>query len=262
MFPIRDEELTLAKIADYWSREPEQLGRYKELLNKLEQAWLAGDLESNPPPSRAGLLRAMYRSGRDDLVFLAPGDVPPPECREAGDGGIVYDPRIRAQVPSPDAATWTDENCSDALRTLAGNWQERDIMADLVAPILRSVSITRSSFMSWLESHGFDKPRFWASNIPAPMPAEPVTGVEAKSPRTKLPTKIAIAVVEEYFWVGKSRGEIPTGKVLHQKLKELVYQERYTLGRVAYDAIRQLKEKLGLYSGRGRRKTASGGDAP
>ena len=87
MFPIKAEQLTLMEIADYWARETKPRATQAELLTILEKAWFGGELMSLGRPTRLDLLRAMYKSTQDDILFLIGAEAGPPELQELEDGG-------------------------------------------------------------------------------------------------------------------------------------------------------------------------------
>ena len=161
MFPIKAEQLALTDIADYWAREIKPRATQAELLTTLAKAWFGGELKSAGRQNRLDLLRAMFKSTQDDLVFLVGDEPGPPEIRGREDGNEQVNMRPRVKVPSSAPINWTEEKCSEAFAAIAdkwdGNWNIEQVQ--VYAPLTK---VTHAEFHKWLGASGFEPITFWA----------------------------------------------------------------------------------------------------
>jgi hypothetical protein len=260
MFPIKAEQLTLMEIADYWARETKPRATQAELLTILEKAWFGGELMSLGRPTGLDLLRAMYKSTQDDIVFLI-GAIPgPPEVQDIEDGGALVDPRLRVKVPSSNPDNWTMENCSEALATIAEEWGEEK-MPSIIVPLIRSIPVTRSDFATWVADQGYDMPKFWghAADLIIAEPTRDTQNAVAADPiiaqrKPKLAADFFINLIKETYWDGRDEGKMPSAA----QVQKLAIEKGLRGARKGISAaLLQLKQKAGIHPGAGRPKKIS-----
>jgi hypothetical protein len=169
MFPINERKLSIADVANYWSREIHPPASQMELLATMVGAWWGGDLLANLPVSRVVLLKQMFKSmhGRADagLVFVTPDDPGPPEVTELSDGGAEVDVRPRIPVPSNNPEDWSEPACGRAFEVLA-KISSVEGYGDFV-PVLFRIELCHDEFTSWLRRRRYDIPSFWKPQIVA-----------------------------------------------------------------------------------------------
>src|SRR5262245_7441169 len=119
---IGENNLSIDKITDNWSREIQPPTSRKELLDFLEAALWRGELKSDSF-TRLALLKSMVRSARagdlTGLVFVTQ------ELQgiELADGGLQFDVHelesLRILVPSNNPENLTEASCGGAFEALA-----------------------------------------------------------------------------------------------------------------------------------------------
>jgi hypothetical protein len=67
------QKLTLREIADHWSGEIQPRMEPSKVLHNLVKAWWRGELIVLNGPSRAEMLRVLYKLYQDRIGFLASG---------------------------------------------------------------------------------------------------------------------------------------------------------------------------------------------
>src|SRR5262245_53279371 len=120
MFPITKPELSFAEISEYWAPG---LGWSREMVQRLlEGAWWLGEIAGGSK-GRLDLLKRLFRLMRNSdfpaIVFVTPGNAPPPETIELADGHVSVDLRPRVFVPSDDVDTWSEASCTRAFEIMA-----------------------------------------------------------------------------------------------------------------------------------------------
>ena len=167
MFPPKTSALTLYKIADYWSRQPEVQFNKEELLALLEEAWLRGDLPSLSPMQRLGLLRSLYKQGSDRFIFLVGEAKAPVREKSRRHGGVNVDLRPIIRIPSQSPEKWTDESCAGAYEGLAdylageagdGATSLVDLVPSVIKPVLRVVKSGADEVRRWARKQGYPEP--------------------------------------------------------------------------------------------------------
>src|SRR5258708_35462780 len=89
MFPIAQDKLLICEIADYWAREIQPPASFAELEVLLEKAWWRGELSVSGPPVRLQVLRFLYSTCSDEIVFVIADDAGPSEIQELANGGCL-----------------------------------------------------------------------------------------------------------------------------------------------------------------------------
>jgi hypothetical protein len=176
MFPLASDELSLADISDFWSRDIK--ARPLELLALLEEAWWRGEIRGRAATSRLQLLQSMFRSlggqAGPGIVFVREGDEPPPEVTELPDGFADVALRHVVPVPAADVSGWNEQMCEQAFEALAQT-SSSDSYPDL-APFFASIKLSFAEFDKWREARGYFKPAFWSgpaasSNVTSDAPS-------------------------------------------------------------------------------------------
>jgi hypothetical protein len=230
---IGEDNLSIDKITDNWSREIQPPTSREELLGFLEAALWRGELKSDSF-TRLALLKSMVRSARagdlTGLVFVTQ------ELQgiELADGGLQFDVHelepLRILVPSNNPENLTEASCAGAFEALAQapsrkHYPERTIQ-------FLMMTIDYCQFVGLLTAHGLDLPRFWRPAISKPPQLKEETHT-SKDGKTFLKTTPPAGT-----YVGK-RG--PTPIKLNQTKEAM---RRDILGRrLTEDGLRTMLEK-------------------
>ena len=255
MFPIKAEQLALTEIADYWAREIKPPATQAELLTTLEKAWLRGELMSVGRPTRLDLLRAMYKSKQDDVVFFIESEPDTLDPQHLEDGGALVDMRPCVKVPSSAPINWTEEECSEAFAIIADKWGEEP-MPSVIVPLIRSIPVTRSDFATWIADQGYDMPKFWghAAHLTVAEQTSDIRDAAAAEPlhpqrKSKPAADYFINLIKETYWEGRDEGKMPSAALV----QELAIKKGFRGARKAISAaLLQLKQKAGIHPGSGR----------
>jgi hypothetical protein len=166
---IGENNLSIDKITDNWSREIQPPTSRLELLDFLEAALWRGELKSDSF-TRLALLKSMLRSARaGDLtgfVFVTQ------ELQgiELADGGLQFDVHelesLRILVPSNNPENLIEASCAGAFEALAQvpsrkHYPERTLQ-------FLMMTIDYRQFVGLLTAHGLDLPKFWRPVISKP----------------------------------------------------------------------------------------------
>src|SRR5438105_1583659 len=136
---IFEESLGILVIAENWSIESGRSANKHE--SALIRAWWRGEIRA-AIPKRVNVLRAAYRTCREDIAFDVEGQPGGRKGRELEGGGIAHVVRIRIWVPSSDPATWRDESCSRSFKEMAHQWDRLpQAVVELLLPILGQIEI-------------------------------------------------------------------------------------------------------------------------
>lgn len=160
MFPLPPEQLlSLARLADYYSREVQPAASKREVLTMLIGALWRGDLKGDSGVDRLTAVRLIFEKGHDRIAFVIPGQEPPPTARERDDGN--WDIILLVQVPLPNAKpeSWTEETCAPAFDALARDWVFLE--GDVTEPWFGAIEVTRTAFFEFLARRGPWRPSFW-----------------------------------------------------------------------------------------------------
>ncbi len=250
MFPIKAEQLALTDIADYWAREIKPRATQAELLTTLAKAWFGGELKSGGRQNRLDLLRKMFKSTQDDLVFLVGDEPGPAELQELEDGGALVDPRPRVKVPSSNQKNWTEEECSDGFAVIAEQWSP-DWDIEECKVFVPSVKVVHGEFYRWLETQGYAPAEFWRKNmIAAPLeePKLPLHQSGGQSKQKYSKAKLDAAYRDYLAEKTKEGGTSPNREQDLAAMKELFPD-------VGFTAVRDLRRRLAPreWTERGRR---------
>jgi hypothetical protein len=162
MFPLSAEKLPLLEIADFWSREIKPPASHKELLALLESAWWQGQLKGNSALNRLQFLKKMFESRHEphmhSVVFVTPNDAGPTTETWLAEGGVVVDVRPRIRVPG-ETDDWTESSCSGAFETLASSPSHEHFPE--LSMGLCFIDLTFEEFFGWVQTRGFETPKFW-----------------------------------------------------------------------------------------------------
>jgi len=162
MYPIPAEQnLSLLDIAKHWSREITPRVEPLEVLDGLIKAWWRGELKPANGPSRADMLRVLYKNHQDQIAFVAPGLDEPPSTKELPDGGVVVFRLWRVPLPNTKPKSWDDTNCADAFKAVAEAW--RCDRFEIVMPSVSWIELTAAEFTRWVNKNDFRSATFWAS---------------------------------------------------------------------------------------------------
>jgi hypothetical protein len=160
MFPITKPELSFAEISEYWA--PELRWSRDMVQALLEGAWWLDEITGGSK-GRLEILKKLFRLMRKSdspaIVFVTPGNAPPPETIELADGHLDVDLRPRVFVPSDDAHTWSEASCIPAFEILAENpslphypeW----------SPVFYAMKLNRDEFFKLIAVRGLPYPTFW-----------------------------------------------------------------------------------------------------
>ena len=205
MYPIpASRSLMLYEIADHWSREIEPRRTKEELIRDLGQALWRGEFTPTVGPTRLKLLISLFRTSRATLVFWVKGKRRPKTLWLQADKSALLLELSVLPIPNKSPKTWTDEQCVEAYEAIAQDWGH-DVFVD-VAPIVSSCALTEAIFTEWVETKGYNRPKFWAS-------VHFVTAEPASAPVPPMPKKLigtTQELVEKYIARSKATGKLPT----------------------------------------------------
>ena len=198
MFPITKRELSLGEISEYWAPE---LSWSRDMVHALlEGAWWLGEITGDSKVTRLELLKKLFRLMRKSdspaIIFVTPGNAPPPETTELADGHLAVDLRPRVFVPSDDADTWSEASCTRAFGILA----EKPSLQHYPewSPGFHAMKLNRDEFFSLIAVRGLPYPTFWKRES------------EATSPTLKSATeRRMIDAVRRVYDIADKEGEKP-----------------------------------------------------
>jgi hypothetical protein len=161
MFPISAiRKLSLATVANYWSREMTPCATSEELLGELAKAWWRGELIASGA-ERADVLRAIYRHPPEYVVFVFANDIDSVQIIPSTNGEVEVSFLSLVLVPNSTPQSWTNENCTEASGYIAEAWDNGRFEA--FVPVIRALELDEGEFAEWLESKGWGPTTFWAS---------------------------------------------------------------------------------------------------
>jgi hypothetical protein len=180
MFPIPSaRKLSLAEIADYWSREIQPSASPQELRDVLAKAWWRGELIAANGSSRLSVLREHYLRSADFTTFAIPTSQWVSTAR--GVNELVVRP-LSVPVPNANPDSWTDNNCAPAFAAIAEQWKEA-----MISPtVFLNVVLTSGEFFQWIELSGYKPPTFWSDER---QKDDPANAADATVPRIEI-TKV------------------------------------------------------------------------
>ena len=160
MFPITKPELSFAEISEYWAPE---LRWSREMVQALlEGVWWLGEITGGSK-GRLELLKKLFRLMRKSdspaIIFVTPGNAPPPETIELANEHLAVDLRPRVFVPSDDADTWSEASCIPAFEILA----EKPSLQHYPewSPGFHAMKLNRDEFFRLIAVRGLPYPTFW-----------------------------------------------------------------------------------------------------
>jgi hypothetical protein len=207
MYPIPAEQnLSLTDIANHWSREITPRVEPREVLDGLIKAWWRGELKAASPPSRADMLRALYKTYQDRIAFVAPGLDEPPSAKELPDEDVVVFRLWRVPLPNTEPKSWDDTNCADAFEAVAESW--RCDRFEIVMPSVGWIELTAAEFARWVSKNDFRLATFWGSAEEKKEDANPVPNLGKKR---------AAEFAKNYIAVEKKEGRQPTQSGLEKE---------------------------------------------
>jgi hypothetical protein len=199
VFPVPSHErLSFAKIAKYWALDFERPVTTQELVNALAKAWWKGELLASGT-KRADVLRAIYHSQPDLVVFAFPETLEPSQISVAGDGTINVRPWC-IPLPNSRPETWDDDNCADSFNEIAAVWDHAPHIFELTFPVVRGLKVTEPEFTKWVRLKDYQTPTFWACR----------NGSGDGPPSKKTSMMRAIRLAQEYYDLEKKERRHPT----------------------------------------------------
>ena len=178
MLPIRENVLQLAEIAEYWSRELQEIRTstkiYAELLSGFWQNQLAAVNAHNLHPiQRLNVLKGI--NATRGLIPDHPGftlvdcaEMIPPSVESHPDGTVTIDRGIYIVLP-PNDADWTDGFLTAAYDQLAET--RLDDFHEALKPPIVGLGATKEAFAAYCDLMGWRRPKFWFGNERPRLPA-------------------------------------------------------------------------------------------
>jgi hypothetical protein len=161
MFPIpSNRKLSVAEIAEYWSREITPPASAQELRDVISKAWWGGELIARNGASRLSILRGYYSRSANFVAFAIPDIEEPPQWESVSEGIIEFVRPLRVPLPNANPETWTEANCAPAFDAISEQWKEAIISPSV--PIFLDIVLTSSEFFQWVDASGYKRPTFWS----------------------------------------------------------------------------------------------------
>lgn len=162
--PVREQSLSLAKLARFLSRVSGEVHDLPEIYQDLLGAFWTGHLqarrhEAGQPVSRFEFLGtiAHYRE-HSGFSFLEPSDAVPPKVTMNPDGTASIDNHRYIVLPS-DPSLWTEAVLERAYAELAS--VAFDGYHEHLQPVVISLTVTKDDFGSYYDRTARPRPLFW-----------------------------------------------------------------------------------------------------
>jgi hypothetical protein len=209
VFPISEDRLSLAQLAEFWAQEMRRPVPVADVHHFLCQAWWRGEFRG-VGPSRLDVLKQL-RWG---------------------------------PFPDRDPDSWTEADCAPAFAAIEASWpREPGTPLVFTAPFaLAEIRVPRAEFAAWVIEKGYDRPNFWGE-FPAGVEVRPkATASKAAPPGA--PRKRGPKPTKREGVAAKMQNEIDAKSITKEQLERMLEKELTGRYHVSRDTARKARNDV------------------
>ena len=238
MYPISAKQnLTLLEIARHWSREITPPMKEAEVLDGLIEAWWRSELIATQGPSRADMLRVIYKTYQDRVAFTAPGLEESASTKALPDGGLVVFRLWQVPLPNAQPNSWDDTNCEEAFEAVANAWSSADF--NIVMTSIAWIELTPTEFKRWTNKNGYRPTTFWGIEEERLPISASLSAENGPSPRRRGPKPKKLDRVKRDM-----RRDIEDGELTAEGLQDMAEKNLESTYGVSRDTARKARRAV------------------